>query len=570
MEHIDLLEEFINLADIKESYDEIWREKPVDLLTFFRSEDYLGENPYPGKQTELLETINKILWYKFTGDEKLCPEDLRKINEVVVLFGKGSGKDFLISGIIAYICYLLLCMNDPHKYFGFGKEEPIDIVNIAINAYQANNVFFKKLKARLNNCKWFKKVNYNPSENPFAKPNEFQITKNQIRFYRNITAHSTHSEAESFEGFNPLVIIFDEIGGFDLKTAENCYSIFRSSALSRFNDKMLLIFISYPRSSDDFIMKKFYEAQQPENKEVWAIKGKSWEVNPKIDRKMLDKDYEKDPELAKTMYECIPPVYRDVFFQFPDKIDECVIKGKKAQCSNLIVSEKITTRRLANGEERYYIGLEIFNLNLDPQYIYYIGGDAGVMTDSYIITLYHAEPVLIETIENGVVIQKWFNKPIEDLILEWRPSKKDKLPVDLLNVADILEMICRKVFVKKALFDKFNSAEIVQRLINLGVEAEDKNWSNQFQLTIYQNMKNLIYSGLVSFLDYQSMYPDVLSPNEELKAIRIINGNKIDHDRDKAKDFSDARAAAIWICSTDEPVISKHTAVPEIIPLKKK
>ena len=91
---MDLLQEFISLAESKLETREIWREKPVDLMTFFTSPNFLGEKPYPGKQTELLEIVNSIVQYKIIGNEHVCPDDLKNITELCVLFGKGSGKDF--------------------------------------------------------------------------------------------------------------------------------------------------------------------------------------------------------------------------------------------------------------------------------------------------------------------------------------------------------------------------------------------------------------------------------------------------------------------------------------------
>jgi hypothetical protein len=551
-----LMDDFIDLAENNTTTEGIWREKPVDCVTFFK--EYLGEAPFPGKQTELLEAVNHVLWWKLERDE-LCPEDLRQVTEMAIMFGKGSGKDFLASGILAYVCYVILCMNDPQGYFGFGQDEPIDFINVAINAYQANNVFFKKLKARLINCKWFTRVTTEPKN-----PNEFQVLKNQIRFYKNITCHSAHSEADSFEGFNPLIVIFDEIGGFEYEAAEDCYATLRSSALSRYNDKILLIFISFPRHEQDFMFKKYNESFN--DPQVFGMIGKSWEVNPKIKRESLEKDYQRDPEGSAIKYECRPPKYAEGLFKFPEKIDEVVQVGKHAQCPNLIVNEKITTRTLKNGEERHFIGLEVYNLNLDPQYTYYLGGDAGVETDSYVISLFHAEPTIIQVVEDGEVVEKWVNKPVEDLLLQWKPSKSERLPVDLMNVAEIIEKICQQVHVKKALFDKFNSAEVVQRLMQYGVEAEDKNFSNPFQVQIYQNLKGLIYTQNIELLDHH--VDEGLNANEELKHIKLINGNKIDHDPDKSKDFSDARCAAAWICSMDEPEEIEHFAEPVIFGAK--
>lgn len=557
-----LFDDFITLAESNKENKGIWREEPVDLLTFFTSEDFLNETPYPGKQTQLLDEVNQILWWKLTKEEKLCRDDLRKVTEYVGLLGKGSGKDFLISAILAYICYLLCCMNNPQGYFNFGQGEPIDLINVAMNAKQANDVFFAKFRARMNTCKWFRRVKLRPE-----LYNEFQITKNQIRFYKAITAHSAHSEADSFEGFSPLVVIFDEIGGYRLDQAKSCYSTLRSSANSRYNDKILLLFISFPRSMDDFMMQKYNEYLEGKDPEVYGIRGASWEVNLSLTKESFDKDYKTDPEGARTKYETIPPAYRDGFFKFPDRIDQCVTPGKVSQCGGLIIQEKITTRTLNSGEQRHFVGLDLFNLELDPQYTYYLGGDCGVTTDSYMLCLSHGEPVTVETIEDGKTIVKTINKPVEDLILEWRPSKKDRLPVDLVNVADTIEMICKQVFVKKALFDKFNSAEVVQRLMSYGVDAEDKTWSNPFQLQLYSNFKTLVYTSQADLLDYKSPYEGIDgidSPNDEMKAIKIINGNKITHDSGKYKDFSDARVASFYVCSMDEPADMVHCCMPVV------
>lgn len=566
----NLFGEFIQLAEDKIRGDRVWREDPVDLMTFFTSKDFLDERPYPGKQEELINIVNSIVQHKILGNTELCPEDLREVTELCVLFGKGSGKDFLASIILSYMCYVILCLNDPHGFFGFGKDTPIDLINMAVNAYQANNVFFSEFKAKLNNCGWFKRVNNDPSNSMTAMPNHFQITQNQVRFHKNITAHSAHSEAGSFEGFNPLVVIFDEIDGFSDDDAENAYTTLRSSAVTRFKEKVLLVFISFPRQSDGFMLNKFKESET--NPQVYGIIGKSWEVNPTMTRENLQMEYDRDPEKARMLYECEPPLYSQGLFQFPEMIDQVIAVGKKSQSPGLVVSEKISTRTLHDGQQRHFTGLELYNLNLDPSYTYYLGGDGGVTSDSYVICLMHAEPTIISMVEDGETVEKLVNKPVEDLIIEWIPSKKDRLPVDLLNVADILEQICRQVHVKKALFDKFNSADVVQRLMQFGVEAEDKNFSNPFQVQIYQNLKSLVYTGNISLLDHTvDSYVDLdkQNANEELKAIKLINGNKIDHDRGKTKDYSDARASAAWICSTDDAQVQTNFTMPAIFGTKR-
>lgn len=465
-----------------------------------------------------------------------------------------SGKDFIISGIVAYIPYYLNCMYDPQGYFGFGKGEPIDIINIAKNAKQAENVFFTKLKARLRSCSWFKKV-----DRPPEAYNEYQEKKDTIIFYNNIRAFSGHSEAASFEGFNPLVAIFDEVGDFEWNLAEFCYDTLRSSAISRFGKRALLLFISYPRSADDFIMYKYKQGQDPEFPEVISSKGTTWEVNPSRKKEDFAMDYAKDPEGAKMRFECIPPAQRGGFFQYPERIDQCVKPGKVNPCT---LEEIVITETLHDGQERHFIGydVELFRetLELDPSKTYYLGLDGGLKSDSFALSLFHAEVFYEEVLEGGEAVEKARNKPVEVLLIEWKPDQARRIPVSVQNVIDIVEVICQKVFVKKALMDGFNSGALLQKLAELGVEAEDKVFSNPFQLSIYTQFKNLAYTGHLELLDYEQA-------NEDMKHIQLVNGNKIDHEKGRSKDTCDARCAAVYLCATDEPEEITNWAMPVIL-----
>ncbi|ALA07151.1 putative terminase large subunit [Brevibacillus phage SecTim467] len=542
-----LWDDVISMAESVNSSQGLWREEPVGLVEFF--EKYLGEKPFPGKQTELLEYVEKIL------AKDTLPEDdpLKMVTEFAAMWGKGSGKDFIISGIVAYIPYRLNCMNDPQGYFGFGQGEPIDIINLAKNAKQAENVFFTKLKARLNSCTWFKKVDRKP-----MAYNEYQEKKDTIVFYNEIRAFSGHSEAGSFEGFNPLVGIFDEVGDFEWNLAEFAYDTIRSSAMSRYGKRALLLFISFPRSAEDFMMYKYQQGQDSEFPEVMSSIGASWEINPNIKREDLEMDFQKDEEGAKMRYQCIPPAQRGGFFQYPERIDDCVKKGKV----NCAVLEEITiTSTLADGQERHFVGydVELFRetLELDASKTFYLGLDGGITSDSYTLSLTYGETFYEQVVQNGEAVEKARNKPVEVLLIEWKPDKKHKMPVSVQNVIDIVEIICETVYVKQALMDKFNSGAMVQKLMDLGVEAEDKVFSNPFQLVIYTNFKNLAYTGHLELLDDEVA-------NSDMKHILLVNGTKIDHEKDRGKDTADARTASIYLCSTAEPDEVTNWSMPSI------
>lgn len=314
------------------------------------------------------------------------------------------------------------------------------------------------------------------------------------------------------------------------------------------------------------MMEKYNQGQDDEYEEVYSIRGSSWEVNPNIKREDLEMEYRKDPESAKMRFQCIPPANRGGFFQYPDRILDCVKIGKENSC---ILEEKVITNLLDNGEERHFIGydLDLFEstLELDQSRTYYLGMDGGIESDSYTLSLFHAEVVYEEVIEGGESVLKPRNKPVEDLLIVFKPDTVHKIPVSVQNVIDMVEKIGHRVFIKRSLSDKFNSGAMTQKLIEMGVDAEDKVYSNPFQLALYTQFKNLAYTGQLELLDLdREGNPKKENPNENMCNILLINGNKIDHEKDREKDTCDSRATAIWLCATDEVEEDTHFAMPSI------
>jgi hypothetical protein len=185
----------------------------------------------------------------------------------------------------------------------------------------------------------------------------------------------------------------------------------------------------------------------------------------------------------------------------------------------------------------------------------------------YTLSLFHAETFYEEVIEGGEAVLKARNKPVEDLLIQWKPDTKNKIPVSVQNVIDIVEVICERVHVKKALMDKFNSGAMVQKLMEFGVEAEDKVFSNPFQLQIYTQFKNLAYTGHLELLDLDdpNEKDKMKNPNDNLKHILLVNGSKIDHEKDREKDTCDARVTAVYLCATDDPEETTHFALPTLM-----
>jgi hypothetical protein len=162
------------------------------------------------------------------GEEEGVRRYKTTCREIIMQLGKGSGKDFTSTIAVAYVVYLCLCLKSPTRYF---NNDSIDIINVAINADQAQRVFFKNFMQRIKECPWFE--------------GKYNDGRDNVEFDKNIFVYSGHSERESYEGYNTLIIILDEISGFALenttgnqkaKTGDEIYKWARGSVDSRFSE----------------------------------------------------------------------------------------------------------------------------------------------------------------------------------------------------------------------------------------------------------------------------------------------------------------------------------------------
>ena len=346
------------LEVLKENHFE---EKPVDAKTFVESSDYLGQPPLSPIQYDIVEAMSQV--YKKEDLQELYGDaegsryyDKYTKNEIILQLGKGSGKDFTSTVACAYIVYKLLCLKDPARYFGKPSGDAIDLINVAINAQQAKNVFFKGFKTKIEKSPWF--------------AGKYNAKADSVEFDKSITVYSGHSERESHEGLNLLLAVLDEISGFASevgtgneqgKTAENIYKAFRGSVDSRFPDLGKVVLLSFPRYQGDFISKRYEDViaeketiekkhlfimnedlphDDPNNQfeinweedniisykvpKVLAFKRPTWEVNPtrKIDDFKLA--FYTDLGDAMMRFACMPTFASDAFFKQKEKLEKCM------------------------------------------------------------------------------------------------------------------------------------------------------------------------------------------------------------------------------------------------------
>jgi hypothetical protein len=526
--------------------DNHFEENPVDVKTFVESPEYLGQPPLSAIQYDIVEAMSQI--YK--------KEDLQELlgteqgdrhyskytkNEIILQLGKGSGKDFVSTVACAYVVYKLLCLKDPARYYGKPAGDAIDIINVAINAEQAKNVFFKGFKSKIERSPWF--------------AGKYDPKVNSIGFDKSITVYSGHSERESHEGLNLFMAVLDEISGFATevgtgndqgKTADNIYKAFRGTVDSRFPDLGKVVLLSFPRYQGDFISKRYDDVimdkdvierrykfvineelpEGPDNEfeivweedhikaykypKMFALKRPTWEVNPtrKIDDFKIA--FLNDLGDAMMRFLCTPTYSSDAFFKQKDKLEKCM-----------------TLRNPIDNSKRFDTAFKP-----DPDKVYYVHADLAQVHDKCAVAIAHVERwVNVQIIKDYEQVAPIV---VVDAVVWWEPKVEG--PVDLSEVKRWIMNLRREGFnIGMVTFDRWQSFDIQQELKAVGMRTDTVSVAKKH----YEDLAMMIYEERIAI----PMIPLLL---EEMSELKIMKNNRVDHPRKKSKDLADAVCGAVF------------------------
>jgi hypothetical protein len=527
--------------------DNNFRETPVNAKEFVEGEAYLGQPPLSQVQYDIVEAMSQIYKQEDLVDLLGSEEGTRYYkkytkNEIILQLGKGSGKDFVSTVACAYIVYKLLCLKEPARYYGKPSGDAIDIINVAINAQQAKNVFFKGFKNKIENSPWF--------------AGKYNSKAESIEFEHSITVYSGHSERESHEGLNLLVAVLDEISGFAQevgtgndqgKTADNIYKAFRASVDSRFPDLGKVALLSFPRYPGDFISQKYDDViadkqvinkthkftmnpDLPDDAEgnyleiswdedtilsykypgVFALKRPTWVVNPT--RKVDDFKVSFFTDLGDAMqrFACVPTYSTDAFFKQVEKVRNCM-----------------TLRNPLDAHRRFD---ETFKP--DPDKVYYVHADLAQRHDKCAVAIAHVDKwVNIQVINNYEQVAPIV---VVDAVAWWEP--KIEGPVNLSEVKQWIQNLRRLGFnIGMVSFDRWQSFDIQNELKQVGMRTETVSVAKKH----YEDMAMLVYEERVAMPSIDLLF-------EELTELKIMKGNRVDHPRKSSKDLADAVCGAIF------------------------
>ena len=106
---------------------EIWEEIPVDIETFLFDRNYLGNSWLDGDGKRTMFPS----WQKYS--KVMFPLPMRSpYNTIILSGGTGLGKSSIAMGVcLAYYLHIVMCLRDPHQYFGLADQK--NIVFAALN-----------------------------------------------------------------------------------------------------------------------------------------------------------------------------------------------------------------------------------------------------------------------------------------------------------------------------------------------------------------------------------------------------------------------------------------------------
>ena len=495
------------------SHDEL-DDVPVPLDVFVTDRRYLGLPPLSEIQTEIVKMSTQI--FKLPTLIKLHGEeegnriyDTYTQNEVICQLGKGSGKDHCARITLAYTVYLLHCLRDPLGYYGKATGVYVDLLNLAVNAQQAQRVFFEPFKNLLLSSPWFNEQGFEPRVSEI------------FFFSRPVRCFSGHSESEGWEGYEVMTVILDEISAFktdsELKgdvrskgSASAIYNMSKLSVMSRFPEIGKCLLLSFPRYKGDFIQQRYDSSIEKKEPKTWAIKAATWEVNPTIERHQLESEYIRNPVEARARFECEPPHMEDAYFRDADLVRSAFSVGEDP------LDEEGAYKKWFNGTDNYTRFIHV---------------DLALKRDRAALAMVHCPG--LKDINTGLGVE---SLPVlnVDLVKSWEAAPGAE--INFSSIRGLIIDLCRRFSVAIVSFDQWQSVEMIQSLRGMGINAD----FHSVKKTDYDTLMTSIYDKRL-----RGYWNSILVEDELLK-LKLLNGTKIDHPTSGSKDLADSVAGAVF------------------------
>jgi len=510
------------IADIRSAVSPVEMGSRIpDIITFCNDKRYLGfkDRPSPISLKPVQKIILKCFYRKSVGNEDLELTDeeidlckklglndpdrgnvLRKyesgdiFRELVLVWGRRSGKDFLSAIIALYEAMKLLEVpgGDPHAYYNVAAAD-INILTIANSKGQAG-IAFTEIREKLLDSEYFKdkfvKEGISALSIRLLTPKDrlenrdFVESNLGIKTTGSVNIEVGHSNSHTLLGKSCFVLILDEVASYKntggSASGDRIYSALTPSIISYYRKEPVfdedgeavldeyglqledtifdgkIISISSPRGKEGKLWDMF--SQSDLHNETLACRLPTWHVFPDRSRESLKKTYptmsEQDFEMEFGA-EFAGTVGHNFFSE--DHVNLCFKKNIKS---------------VTAGQAGY-----IYFLHLDP----------ASTSHNYALAMVHKQIFLNpETKKADFYI-------IVDMVKYWHPTPNR--PIDGYEVDKFVINLKRFFRVGMVTFDSWNSSESRMRLLKSGMPHKETRFSNRYKMIIYSEIEQLVNAG---------------------------------------------------------------------------
>jgi len=436
------------------------------------------------KDQGLTDIENGNLLEKWDNDETF--------RELVLVWGRRSGKDFIVSIMALYEAMRLLETpgGNPYATYNLGQAAPITILTIA-NAMQQAKILFREMKEKIQMSPYFEdKVGKITDDRIYLlTPHDKEGNKKQAErglpmHHGSIQIVAGHSNSNSLVGLSCFAILFDEIGTYkntagssggdqlyhNLVPATKTYvrkepvldenGNEKKNAKGEIETKSVIdgrvICISTPRGKEGIFYELYKNAENVDHR--FMMRAPTWVVNPNLPKHLL---LSESPDMTDMKFAM---EYGGEFFGTagesffsPDDVD-----------------------RVFRNHHLPFVNHGV------PGITYFAHLDPATSSHNYALVITHQEERLDrETNKRDYVV-------IVDHIMYWSPTPDKMIVVDEVDKY-VIELNKRFHF-GEVTYDHWNSKASIQKLRKHGIPARMTPYTRRYKQEIYDNLFQLTIS----------------------------------------------------------------------------
>lgn len=477
----------------------------------------------PNKRIRIPDMLGTRILYEFSEQEYLsylynegrCNIGVQDHDrrELVLAIGRRAGKTTL-SGIFAsYEVYRLLNMYNPQEYFGLPNGNVIQIISVATDKEQAG-LLFNEVTSHLAKCDYFKPyIASNTLSNvKFRTPYEIerygplsrQDNGKFVSFNGKASLKVTFKSCNGrgLRGAGNVVIILDEVAHFLDEGASSAEEIYNSvtpsaAAFSRKDPEThrpirnpitgkeaevesRIILISSPLGKSGKFYEKYDLAMRggEGSENILAVQAPTWEINPTVPASYYREKYHAGPVTFMTEHGA----------QFSDQAKGWVERESDlAACINPILRPK-------------FQGV--------PKAPHQMGLDIAARGDGTAVAITHVEgeKVVLDYHEVWYPGESWREKNPHlgnQFSTDYVKNLAEIDTLDFDEIANWIQLLCRRFYITKGIFDRWNGLAVEQALHKRGLrQFTSEFFTRDATSKMYQIAKIMMFDQKLELYDF--------------------------------------------------------------------